>query len=204
MTTADRVDVSPDDAGLMLRSHTDPEAFAPIFERHAVAVHAFLARRSCAELADDLLSEVFAIAFDGRRRYDGSHASARPWLYGIAHNLLRARLRTDRRRRGLLHRVPVESSTHPWDDVDRRLDAHGPGVQAAAALANLPAGERDVVQLVAWEDLKLTEVAVILQIPVGTARSRLHRARAALKAALSSETVTGQPVSPHHTNGGAS
>jgi RNA polymerase sigma factor (sigma-70 family) len=179
------------DAELIAGSRIDPERFAPIFDRHANAVHGFLARRGGREIADELLTEVFTVAFGLRRRYDRSHQNARPWLYGIAHNVLRTRLRGESRRHGLLRRLSPEPDQHPWDDVDHRLDAESPGRVAALALAQLPTGEREVIQLVAWEGLALTEVAAVLRIPPGTARSRLHRARAALQSALA------DPVSTH-------
>ena len=172
------------DAELITGSRVDPERFSPIFDRHAVAVHGFLARRAGQDTADDLLSEVFTVAFDRRRRYDQARGDARAWLYGIALNVLRTRWRSESRRLGLLHRIPAERPAQPWDDVDRRLDAEHPGRAAADALRRLPPGERAVIQLVAWEDLPLTEVAQVLGIPEGTARSRLHRARASLRADL--------------------
>jgi RNA polymerase sigma factor (sigma-70 family) len=182
------------DAELIASSRTDPERFAPIFDRHSAAVHAFLARRGGRDIADELLTEVFTVAFDLRRRYDRNRDDARPWLYGIAHNVLRSRLRGDNRRRGLLRRLPAEPNPHPWDDVDHRLDADGPGRHAAAALAKLPPGEREVIQLVAWEGLALAEVAEVLRIPAGTARSRLHRARISLRADLATSTSSRRSI----------
>ncbi len=170
------------DAEIIAASRSDPERFGTIFDRHAPAVHAFLARRGGGDLADDLLGEVFAVAFRARRRYDGVHASARPWLYGIAHNVLRAHLRRDSQRIRLYRRTEAEPPEDPWADVDRRLDADGPGGRAVHALAKLPAGEREVLQLMAWEGLTVSEAAAALGIPPGTARSRLHRARTALRA----------------------
>ena len=187
--------LEPTDAEVIASSRADPERFGAIFDRHAVAVHGFLARRGGQELADDLLGEVFTVAFDARRRYDMTYPAATPWLYGIAANVLRARYRRDGVRARLLRRVPVEPVEDPWAEVDGRLDADRPGARAARAMERWPAGERDVVQLVAWEGLTLVEVAAALRIPQGTARSRLHRARTALRAAVGSPT--GVPRHPH-------
>lgn len=177
-------DDSATDAELIARSRADPEVFGHVFDRHARAVHAFVARRAGRQAADDVLGEVFTVAFEGRRQYDLRHDRALPWLYGIAHNLVRARARREGRQHAIGLRLGRERPFHPWDDVDSRIDAERTVSGAAAALAALPPGERDVVQLVAWEDLPLTQVARVLRIPEGTARSRLHRARAALRAQL--------------------
>ena len=172
------------DAEVMAASRLDSERFGEIFDRHAAAVHGFLARRGGRDRADDLLGEVFTIAFDRRRSFDTRYPSALPWLVGIAHNLLRTRLRKDSMRPVLLSRIGTHGADNPWEDVDGRLDAVEPGSRAARALAHLPVGERDVVQLVAWEGLSVSEAAAVLRIPAGTARSRLHRARTALRAAI--------------------
>src|SRR5580698_1572854 len=71
-----------------------PEAFVEIVRRHEVAIHGYLTRRAGLRAADDLLGEVWVRAFGARHRYDTSHEDARPWLYGIARNVLRAHWRT--------------------------------------------------------------------------------------------------------------
>jgi DNA-directed RNA polymerase specialized sigma24 family protein len=74
-----------------------PDAFVEVVRRHEVAVHAFLARRAGRETADDLLAEVWLRAFANAATYDASYADARPWLYGIARNVLRAHWRSGTR-----------------------------------------------------------------------------------------------------------
>ncbi|MET0492324.1 MAG: sigma factor [Actinoplanes sp.] len=81
--------------------------FGAIFDRHAVAIHRYLARRVGASLADDLTAETFLVAFRGRARYDVAHADARPWLYGIAANLLRRDQRSELRQYRALARTGV-------------------------------------------------------------------------------------------------
>ena len=70
-----------------------PDAFVEVVRRHETAVHAFLARRAGPQVAADLLGEVWLRAFAGRGGYDPAHQDARPWLYGIARNVLRAHWR---------------------------------------------------------------------------------------------------------------
>jgi RNA polymerase sigma factor (sigma-70 family) len=159
-----------------------PDAFVEVVRRHEVAVHGFLARRAGRQAADDLLGEVWARAFAGRAGFDVAHPDARPWLYGIARNVLRAHWRTARSADHLAGR-PAED---PWDDVIDRLDSAA-AVRArelAGAVRALPAEEREVLLLVAWEQLTPAQAAAALGIPQGTARSRLHRARAALRPVL--------------------
>jgi RNA polymerase sigma-70 factor (ECF subfamily) len=168
----------------------DPEKFAALFERHAHAVHAFLARRSPAHVADDLLGDVFSTAFEIRSRYDPVVDDARPWLFGIARNLLQARLRSDRRLLAAAARLPVDRPHDDWAQVDERLDVDASAKRVRRALEKLPESEREVLELVAWEGLSPTQAAATLGIPAPTARTRLHRARTTLRAYLSLTVVT--------------
>ncbi len=70
------------------------------------------------------------------------------------------------------------------DRVAEELTARAAGPELHAALAALPARQRDVVLLLAWAELDYQEIAEALRVPVGTVRSRLHRARAALRTAM--------------------
>jgi RNA polymerase sigma-70 factor (ECF subfamily) len=80
----------------------------------------------------------------------------------------------------------AEETVDPWDDVVDRLDSAAQARELTSALRALPAPERDVLLLVAWEQLSPAEVAAVLGVPQGTVRSRLHRARAALRPVLAS------------------
>jgi RNA polymerase sigma factor (sigma-70 family) len=161
-----------------LRGRAD--AFVEVVRRHEVAVHGFLARRGGRQVADDLLGEVWVRAFAARGGYDLAHADARPWLYGIARNVLRAHWKASR----AVGQHIVEPPVDPWDDVVDRLDSAARAPALASALRTLPAAERDVLLLVAWEQLTPAEAAVVLGVPPGTARSRLHRARTTLRPIL--------------------
>ncbi len=175
------------DAELIERSlRGRPDAFVEVVGRHEVAVHGFLARRGGRQVADDLLSEVWVRAFGSRAAYDSGYPSARPWLYGIARNVLRAHWRAARGSGPLGSAGEVD----PWNDVIDRLDSAGAAGVLARAVAALPQDERDVLLLVAWEQLAPSEAAVALGVPPGTARSRLHRARVALRS-VRAATPTG-------------
>ncbi|MFE4968237.1 RNA polymerase sigma factor [Streptomyces sp. NPDC056660] len=174
------------DARVIARSREEPEQFAVLFDRYADAVHRYAARRLGPEAAEDLMAETFITAFQRRHTYDPARADARPWLFGIATNLVGRHRRAEARRFRALSRLP-EPVVHEEPVADRavaRAGATGVRRELAAALGGLSARHRDVVLLVAWADLDYEEAAEALGVPVGTIRSRLHRARGRLREAL--------------------
>ncbi|MEV5980107.1 RNA polymerase sigma factor [Streptomyces sp. NPDC052114] len=180
------------DAWSIERSREEPEQFAALFDRHADAVHRYAARRLGPEAAEDLMADTFTTAFKERHRYDLARADARPWLFGIATNLIGRHRRAEARRFKALAKVPAPVS-HDEPVADRavaRAGAEGIRSDLAAALAGLSARHRDVVLLVAWADLNYEEAAQALGVPVGTVRSRLHRARSTLREALGGSDPT--------------
>jgi RNA polymerase sigma factor (sigma-70 family) len=111
--------------------------------------------------------------------------SLRPWLLGIATNLVHGAARTERRRYRALARAGAEPPTAAGsDEVHARVDAAALRGPLADALAGLKERDRDVLLLVAWGQLGYEEIAAVLEIPVGTVRSRLNRARRQTRAAL--------------------
>ena len=179
------VDDRRGDAELIAASLTDPAQFELIFDRHYQAIHRYLARRGGWELAEDLTQAVFLAAFAGRRRFRASEASAAPWLFGIATNLLRRHARTEFRRLRAYARLPAREVTQfdPNAVVDR-LDAQALAPRAFDIVAGLPEAERNALLLVAWADLTYEQIAVALNVPIGTVRSRIHRARGKLRELL--------------------
>ena len=166
------------DAQVIAASRVEPRVFAAVFDRHYDAVHRYLARRVGSDLADDLAADTFTTAFDVRRRYDTAHPDALPWLFGIATNLLRHHRRGEARRLRAYARLDrLADADGGFGGAEARVDAGRAGPAIADALTRLSAGDRDVLLLFAWADLRYEEIAVALRIPVGTVRSRLHRAR---------------------------
>ncbi|MFJ8975932.1 RNA polymerase sigma factor [Streptomyces sp. NPDC102282] len=174
-----------DDAETITRSLREPELFAGLYDRHAADIHRYTARRLGEGAADDITAETFLIAFRTRARYDPSHRLARPWLYGIAANLIGKHRRSEVRALKALARTGEDPVAASWSErSDDRIAVQAP---LAGALAALSPGDRHVLLLVAWADLGYQEVADALGIPLGTVRSRLNRARRKVREALSTD-----------------
>jgi RNA polymerase sigma-70 factor (ECF subfamily) len=171
------------DAVLIAASLDQPGRFGPLFDRHATVLHRYLVRRIGPDDADTLVGEVFRIAFEKRHTYDLDRPLARPWLYGIATNLLARHRRREARRYHAMARLAAQRV--PAVELDDRVsdvfDAADRWARVAAAVADLPEPERDALILHVWEGLSYEEVAGALDIPVGTVRSRLNRARGRLR-----------------------
>jgi RNA polymerase sigma-70 factor (ECF subfamily) len=163
----------------------DDEGFIVMVRENSAAVHAYLARRAGRQVADELLSDIWLRAFASRGGYDPSWRDPRPWLYGIARNVLRAYWRSATRPTA----SGTEGSVDPWSRVDERLDVDRIGPILASGLAELSNDDREMLLLVAWEQLSPSEAALVLEIPSGTARSRLHRARQLLQRYLDSQIL---------------
>ena len=184
----------PTDGEVIGRSLTDPAHFAVLFDRHAATVHRYLSRR-VGDLADDLLSETFLVAFRRRADYRAVHVEVRPWLLGIATHLVQGQHRTEQRRLRALSRTGPAPHALPADDDDLsdRLAAQALRGPIASALGRLRPADRDVLLLFAWEQLTYEEIAAVLDVPVGTVRSRLHRARRQTRTALAGAVPSEEP-----------
>ena len=178
-------ETATDDATLIQLSQHDPEQFTVLFHRHAPYIQRYVTRRLGQDAADDIVAETFLLAFRQRRSYLGDRADARPWLYGIATNLIGRQRRAEIRQYRALIRTGADPVLEPFTDrVDDQISAQTDGRRLAAALARLPAGLRDTLLLVAWGELSYDQAAAALGVPVGTVRSRLSRARHQLRQSL--------------------
>jgi RNA polymerase sigma factor (sigma-70 family) len=173
------------DSAVIELSWGEPEQFAVIFSRYFGEIHRYLVRRVGAAAADDLAAEVFLAAFAKRRRFELTRDSARPWLYGIATNLVGLHRRGERRYYRALARTDPSVVWHGDEDrVAERVTASATKPALARALGGLSRGDRDVLLLIALADLGYNEVAQALGIPYGTVCSRLSRARKQVRESL--------------------
>jgi RNA polymerase sigma-70 factor (ECF subfamily) len=128
-----------------------------------------------------LTSAVFVEAWRRRREVRLLGDSALPWLLGVANNLLRNHRRSLRRYRAALVRLPDPGvQGDPADDVAGRLADEQQMRRVLEVVERLPQHDQEILSLCAWSELSYQEAAAVLDIPVGTVRSRLARARARL------------------------
>ncbi len=124
----------------------------------------------------------------------------RPWLYGISANLLRRHEREEVTRYRALARsagAGMADTAAPdggLEELMDHVDASRLRPLLAAALAELDPRDREVLLLVAWADLTYPQVAAAMDVPVGTVRSRLHRARRRMRERVGTDPGPGTPT----------
>ena len=192
MEVTQKADIS-DDRLLRRMQVGDEQAFSELYRRKHLAIYRFALHMSGnPAIAEDVTQEVFMALIREPGRFDATRGSVSAFLFGIARNHLRKRWEQDRR----LISMAVEV-----DELDdfAQLPAHGNGNLGKSrsifadefesrdtvelvrrAIATLPASYREVVVLCELEEMSYEEAAAALGCPVGTIRSRLHRARAIL------------------------
>jgi RNA polymerase sigma factor (sigma-70 family) len=191
----------PADNVLIAESFVTPASFGPIFDRHFDRIHGYLQRQLGTDLADDLASETFLVAFDRRASFDLGHESARPWLFGIAANLTRRHHRDVRRRLNAYARAGADPVLDAFDGIEEKADAAALRGTLGAALSRLPKEELETLLLHAWAELTYSETAEALEVPVGTVRSRLNRTRGRLREPLAGERASTETSTPVGQNG---
>lgn len=180
------------DATLWLEavSGTDT-AFAQLFDRYRTRVFrkAYARVRSVPD-AEDIVAVVFLEAWRLRRRVRIVDGSILPWLLAVTSNVTLNNERSTRRYRRLLAKLPQEESEGDHaEDVAERVDNAARSAAVTAALRRLPAAERAVVDLCIIEEMPLPAVAIALALPLGTVKSRLHRARQRLRIDLADPDI---------------
>lgn len=197
MTTTRDIPLGSDpDSHLIAQSLEDPVRFAVVFERHVHPIFAFVAARVGPQRAEDIVGEVFSVAFARRDAFDLAATSARPWLYGIAARTLMHHQRIERRWLELASRSTTDLSGDDFAAADTRLDARRMAPVLARALADLRPHERDVLLLFVFGELTHEEIATALDIRPGTAKTRLSRACARLRRELDGEQPPDQSTNP--------
>ncbi|MFI7470111.1 RNA polymerase sigma factor [Nonomuraea sp. NPDC049646] len=184
-------EVPAQDSAVIAASLIEPERFAELFERHAAVLHRYVVRRLGPDQAEDVVAETFTRAFEKRHTYALDRQDALPWLYGIATNIIGTHRRAETRGYRALARTGEDPVAVAFDErVVARLSASQTRRDLAAALAELGKGERDVLLLISWGDLGYEETAQALNVPIGTVRSRLSRARRKIARALGGSNPT--------------
>lgn len=162
--------------GRRLPRSAPPQAGAA-YAQHAAVIVRYLRRRLGDEAAEDAAAEVFL------RALSGCGGESLPWLFGIAANVISEHRRAEARRLRALEAATRDAATATTDAPAEPVD---PGL--VAALRQISDGDREALLLLAWGELSYGEIAQALQVPIGTVRSRIARARRQLRDA----------ASPHH------
>jgi RNA polymerase sigma factor (sigma-70 family) len=162
----------------------DATAFGELYQRHARSVQSYCLWRTAAlQVAEDVTATTFLEAWRRRRRLELTTETAAPLLLGVATNVLRNHWRSQRRHARALERIARRDSglepSHE-DEAAARIDAIVRVREAGAAIRALPLREREVLGLLVWGELTYSETAAALDIPVGSVRSRVARARSRL------------------------
>jgi RNA polymerase sigma-70 factor (ECF subfamily) len=169
--------MSSDEALMLEFQRGSHEAFDELFARYREPLYGFFCRRlQNRERAEDLAQETFLAVIRATSRYE-PRALVRTYFYGIALNLLAAE-----RRKGTRNAVSVESGPEPTTN-----SASDIALWVRRALETLEASEREILMLREYEQLSYSEIAQLLRIRVNTVRSRLFRARMALRSCLEPE-----------------
>jgi RNA polymerase sigma-70 factor (ECF subfamily) len=170
--------VGPDHAKLsdaQLLAAADPDAFTVLYDRHVAHLFSW-ARARVGDYAADLTAEVFARAWLKRKSFrDEADGSALPWLYGIAHNVLRDSLRKRRIEDGARARLGLPRAIAPdpeYEAVESRLSLPEAAVRA---IASLPDSERELLDLRVVEERSYSDIARRLRCTPQAARLRVSR-----------------------------
>jgi RNA polymerase sigma-70 factor, ECF subfamily len=167
---------------------SETDAFRGAFADSFGDITRFVQRRSASNDADAIVAETYLIAWRRWAQRPRSRDEVRPWLFGIARNVMRS---TDRRE---TQRHRIESAnTHGDPDVTGidAFDTIATDIDVSVALRQLTPADREVILLAAWEDLDSAGIALALDITATAARVRLHRARRRLHQLL-------DPPQPRH------
>jgi RNA polymerase sigma-70 factor (ECF subfamily) len=155
--------------------------FEQLYRAHADRVHAYALRRTTPGAADDVVAEVFLVVW---RRLHQVPDEPLPWLLGVARKVLANRRRSDSRAAALRDRLADPGSRPYTSPVSAEVDD-----RVQRALAGLGERDRELLLLIAWEGLRVSEAAEVLGVRSNTLSVRLHRARQRLARALADENV---------------
>lgn len=166
------------------------ENFTALYDRNAHDLLAYLVRRApSSEEAADCLAETFLIAWRKHDEIPSNDEQARPWLFGIARNVLRRQLELGHKRTRIADALAAEMR-----DARKTLPADDPGTVALGQLSPI---DREIIEMLAWDQLAPREIAAILDLSPNVVRIRAHRARLKLREHLREAA----PEVVEHTSG---
>jgi RNA polymerase sigma-70 factor, ECF subfamily len=168
---------TPSDDGLVVRARAgEREAFAGLYHRYHVGIYRFArAMTGSTTLAEDVTQEVFLELMRTLDRYDSSRAALSTYLYAIARNVCRHKLRRERRFVGF--DLGTTREPESADDPSYPVLKSETVARVRAFIKALPEPYREVLVLCDLQDMSYEAAAAVVDAPVGTIRSRLHRAR---------------------------
>lgn len=180
-------DSSPSDSDLLRRMWAgDEDAFTTLYRRHQGLVYRFALQMSGrTEIAEEVTQDVFMLLMRERKQYDPTRGALPPFLYGVARNHVRRALGRERCAALPLDEQELDSAAVTDDDVLGDLTRSQQIGALRQAILKLPAPYREVVVLCGLHELDYAQAAAVIGCPVGTVRSRLHRARTLLAAKIS-------------------
>lgn len=162
------------------KAHSSEEpasGFSALYDATATDLLAFLLRRTrTPEDAADCLAETFLVAWDKRDKLPSQLEQARPWLFGVARNMLKRDWRRDSRAN-----IAKAELARELKDTQRQIPDDDP---VTATLQKLAPIDREIIEMLVWDQLAPREVAAILELSPNVVRVRAHRARLKLREEL--------------------
>ena len=162
--------------------------FAQAYDETAPAIYRYVASRVGTGAAEDVAAEVFAVAWRSRHNFRPDAGTAQAWLLGVATNVIGRHREIEQRWLRHSKDLPHLTTSFPAGDdlgaVDQRLDAERHRASVYAALARVPARDREAFLMHVIAGASYDEIALALNVPIGTVRSRINRARTRLQSRL--------------------
>jgi RNA polymerase sigma factor (sigma-70 family) len=181
-----------DDELWTIAAEKEGRAFGELFERHSDSVYNHCFRRTGSwSTAQDLTSIVFLEAWRRKNDVKLVSDSILPWLLAVANNVIRNSDRSLRRHRRLLAKLPSISAEGTIEEgVVQRLDDEAAMKSILQKMRALRIEEQEIITLCDWASLTYAEAASVLEIPIGTVRSRLSRAHGRLRELVGEEALS--------------
>ncbi len=158
----------------------DEDWFRSLYAEAYRPLLAYARRRADRATADEVVADTFLTAW--RRRDDIPDGAERPWLFGVARNMIRNAARASHRREMVQHRLRVAHPAETIEMVEPEIDDRAALLRSA--LGDLSEADREVLMLVAWEELSHAEIGAVLGISANASAIRVHRARKRLATRL--------------------